>query len=64
MSAATDYMVRKKIRQKVARQLIASIVMLWINLQHLQFFVAEKFFDKIRLTCLCEKDACPTYTTE
>ena len=52
VSAAPDYMVRKKIRQKVARQLITSIVMLWTNLQHLQFFVAEKFFDKIKLTCL------------
>ena len=35
---ALDYMVKKKIRQKVARQLITSIVMLWTNLQHLQFF--------------------------
>jgi len=59
VSAAPDYMVRKKIRQKVARQLITSIVMLWTNLQHLQFFVAEKFFDKIRLTCLCEKMLAP-----
>jgi len=46
VSAAPDYMVRKKIRQKVARQLITSIVVLWTNLQHLQFFVAENFFDK------------------
>ena len=44
VSAAPDYMVRKKIRQKVARQWITSIVMLWTNLQHLKFFVAEKFF--------------------
>ena len=44
VSAAPGYMVRKKIRQKVARQLITSIAMLWTNLQHLQFFVAEKFF--------------------
>ena len=44
VSAAPGYMVRKKIRQKIARQLITSIVMLWTNLQHLQFFVAEKFF--------------------
>jgi len=50
VSAAPDYMVRKKIRQNVARQLITSIVVLWTNLQHLQFFVAENFFDKITLT--------------
>ena len=25
----------------------------------LQFFVAEKFFDKIKLTCLCEKMLAP-----
>ena len=59
VSAAPDYMVIKKIRQKVARQLITSIVMVWKNLQHLQFFVAEKFYDKIRLTCLCEKMLAP-----
>ena len=59
MSAAPDYMVRKKVRQEVARQLITSIGMLWTNLQHLQFFLAEKFFDKSRLTCLCEKMLVP-----
>ena len=59
MSAAPDDMVRKKIRQKVARQLITSIVILRTNLQHLQLFVAEKFFDKIRFTRLCEKMLAP-----
>ena len=59
VSAAPDNMVKKKIRQKVARQLIISIVMLWTNLQDVQFFVDEKFFDKSTLTCLCEKMLAP-----
>jgi len=47
VSAAPDYMVRKKIRQKVARQLITSIVMLWTNLQHLQFLLLKSFLIKL-----------------